>query len=97
MSALVHMMATTTGDISASMTTTGSIIAQTVCEIKDGICNYRVMDPIASKAIFAEEVLSLRNSLLMINSESLTIDTDTKLKGIVRVKRNGEFLIRGPL
>ena len=49
-----------TGDLSASMTTTNSIMPELVLQIKDGICVTKKMDPIASKAINKEAVMFQR-------------------------------------
>ena len=66
MSALQERITTVTGDISASMTTTNSIMSKDVWQIKDGICNTKLMDPIASKAINKEAVMFQRMSFLAI-------------------------------
>ena len=60
MSALEDGISTVTGDISASMTTTNSILSDLVWQIKDGICNTKKMGPIASKAINKEAVMFQR-------------------------------------
>ena len=60
MSALEDGISTVTGDISASMTTTNSIMSEIVWQIKDGICNTNLMEPIASKAINKEAVMFQR-------------------------------------
>ena len=60
MSALEDGISTVTGDISASMTTTNSIMSEIVWQIKDDICNTNLMEPIASKAINKEAVMFQR-------------------------------------
>ena len=57
MSALEDRIKKLTGDISASMTTTNSIMSENVWQIKDGICITKLMDLIASKAINKEAVM----------------------------------------
>ena len=66
MSALQERITTVTGDISASMTTTNSIMSKDVWQIKDGIYFTKLMDPIASKAINKEAVIFQRMSFLAI-------------------------------
>ena len=66
MSALQERITTVTGDISASMTTTNSIMSKDVWQIKDGIYFTKLMDPIASKAINKEAVMFQRMSFLAI-------------------------------
>ena len=60
MSALQERITTVTGDISASMTTTNSLMSKDVWQIKDGIYFTKLMDPIASKAINKEAVMFQR-------------------------------------
>ncbi len=60
MSALEDGISTVTGDISASMTTTNSIMSEDVWQIKDGMCITKLIDLIASKAINKKAVMFQR-------------------------------------
>ena len=88
MSALQERITTVTGDISASMTTTNSIMSKDVWQIKDGIYFTKLMDPIASKAINKEAVMFQRMSFLAITIVFIILEV------IAWAWRNGILMVK---